>query len=200
MFTGIIESTGTIISVEQTANNRVFWIASPISNELKPDQSVSHDGACLTVEEILEGRHRVTAIEETLHKSTLGEWITGKQINLERCLLLPARLDGHIVQGHVDTVATCVRAQEKNGSWEYDFEFEPGYNYESLIVEKGSVALNGISLTIFNVHRSRFTAAIIPYTYQNTSINQLQQGQKVNIEFDILGKYMLRHQQVLKFS
>ncbi|MBX9785490.1 MAG: riboflavin synthase [Chitinophagaceae bacterium] len=200
MFTGIIEATGTVLSVEENGTNRVFWIASPVSNELKPDQSVSHEGACLTVEEVKEGRHRVTAIKETLLKSTLGEWLAGRQINLERCLLLPARLDGHIVQGHTDTVATCLRAEDKGGSWEYDFEFEPGQNYESLIVEKGSVSLNGTSLTIFKVYRNRFTVAIIPYTYQNTSINQVQAGSKVNIEFDIIGKYILRYQQVLKFS
>jgi riboflavin synthase len=198
MFTGIIEALGSIVSVEDSGTNRVFWVESAISKELKPDQSVSHDGVCLTVEEVRANKHRVTAIEETLKKSTAGEWKAGKEINLERCLLLPARLDGHLVQGHVDTKAVCLNFSQKNGSWEYEFEFELKPEFESLIVEKGSISLNGTSLTIYNVHRNRFRVAIIPYTYNHTSIKAVLAGSTVNIEFDILGKYVQRNLQVLK--
>jgi riboflavin synthase len=200
MFTGIIETLGTIISVEEVGTNRIFWIESPISNALKPDQSVSHEGVCLTVEEVKDGKHRVSAIEETLLKSTAGTWQVGKLVNLERCLLLPARLDGHLVQGHVDTKAVCTKMISKNGSWEYEFELEMKQEFVSLIVEKGSISINGTSLTLFNVNRNQFKVAIIPYTYEHTTIKSVTAGNLVNIEFDIIGKYVLRSQQVLSYS
>lgn len=200
MFTGIIEAIGRVISIEETGSNRTFWIGSSLSDELKVDQSIAHDGVCLTVEEVKPGRHRVTAIEETLLKSTLGSWKAGDEINLERCLLLPSRLDGHLVQGHVDTTAICTQLTEKNGSWEFEFEFVPQPEFMTLIVEKGSISLNGTSLTIFNIKENRFTVAIIPYTYEHTSIKQVTQGKKVNLEFDIIGKYVLRSQQVRSYS
>lgn len=196
MFTGIIESTGVIASVSNVGSNLTFWVQSPLSAQLKVDQSVSHDGVCLTVEEVIDNSHRVTAIEETLNKSTLGKWQAGREINLERCLLLPSRLDGHIVQGHVDTTATCINKIEKQGSWEYEFAFNPSPEFESLIVEKGSISLNGTSLTIFNIDKNRFTVAIIPYTFENTSIKHVEIGTTVNLEFDLLGKYILRNLQV----
>jgi len=200
MFTGIIESTGVIASVSNAGSNLSFWVQSPLSAQLKVDQSVSHDGVCLTVEEVIDNSHRVTAIEETLNKSTLGKWQAGRQINLERCLLLPSRLDGHIVQGHVDTTATCINKIEKQGSWEYEFAFNPIHEFESLIVEKGSISLNGTSLTIFNIDKNRFTVAIIPYTFENTSIKHVEIGTTVNLEFDLLGKYILRNLQVRNSS
>lgn len=200
MFTGIIEALGTVISVEQKGSNRSFWIQSTISNELKIDQSVAHEGVCLTVEEVKEGKHRVTAVEETLIKSNLNSWETGKMVNLERCLLPNSRLDGHLVQGHVDTLAICISSTDKDGSWEFEFELEPKQEYMSLIVEKGSIALNGTSLTIYDIQQNRFKVAIIPYTYDNTSINDVKPGTPVNVEFDIIGKYVLRNQQVLKYT
>ncbi len=198
MFTGIIEALGIITAIEQQGSNRTFWIQSPISHELKPDQSVSHEGICLTVEEVNDNRHRVTAIEETLLKTNAGQWETGKEINLERCLLLSDRLDGHLVQGHVDTQATCINVIQKQGSWEFEFELVANPEFECLIVEKGSISLNGTSLTLFNVRRNYFTVAIIPYTYEHTTIKHVNKGAVVNIEFDIIGKYVLRGQQLLK--
>lgn len=190
MFTGIIEQTGSIHKIEKVANNRVFWIESLLSKELTIDQSVSHNGVCLTVEEIKGNLHRVTAIEETLLKTNLGHWEPGTIINLERCMPANGRLDGHIVQGHVDSTGTCTAATEKNGSWEYVIRIDP--SFASLIIEKGSISLNGISLTIFNVTTDRFTVAIIPYTYQHTNMKQLKVADTVNLEFDIIGKYVNR--------
>lgn len=190
MFTGIIESLGTVVSLEKSGTNISFWIASPISVELKIDQSVSHEGVCLTVDALADGRHRVTAIEETLTKTNLGSWQSGTIVNLERCMVMNGRLDGHIVQGHVDCTATCINKLEKEGSWEFTFQIPPAFAH--LIIEKGSVAVNGTSLTCFNVGNDRFTVAIIPYTYTHTSIRQIAAGSVVNIEFDILGKYIER--------
>jgi len=190
MFTGIIESLGNVQSIENHGTNKTFWINSPISSELKVDQSISHNGACLTVEELREGSHRVTAIEETLKKTNLGSWQTGDGVNLERCLLMNGRLDGHIVQGHVDTVATCLDRQEKNGSWEFRFEFPK--KFTGLVIEKGSICLNGISLTIFNVKKTRFDIAVIPYTFDHTNIQSVVPGIRVNLEFDMIGKYVSR--------
>jgi len=190
MFTGIVETQGIIKKVTEKGTNKTFWIRSPISSKLKPDQSVAHDGVCLTVEEIKSGRHRVTAIAETLTKTTLGDWQEGSTINLERCLKINDRLDGHFVQGHVDTSGTCVDKKEKDGSWELSFQFPPAF--ASLIIEKGSIAINGISLTIFNATGTTFDIAIIPYTFEHTNMNLLKPGQKVNIEFDMLGKYINR--------
>jgi len=190
MFTGIIESVGTVKEVIFNGSNRIFWIHSSISSQLRVDQSVSHSGVCLTVEEIGTDCHRVTAIEETLQKSNLGEWKEGGLINLERCLQLNERIDGHLVQGHVDTTGICKIRKEKNGSWEYEFEIQK--KYADLIIEKGSISLNGISLTIFNVKKKSFKVAIIPYTFEHTNIKMVSIGDKVNIEFDIIGKYLLR--------
>ncbi len=191
MFTGIIENTGIVKEISSLGTNKTFWIHSPLSNKLKIDQSLSHNGVCLTVEEIAGGSHRVTAIEETLFKTNLWQWQPGTIINLERCMVLNGRLDGHIVQGHVDTVAECNAVVEKEGSWEYTFSFS--VEFASLVIEKGSVTLNGISLTCFNVGINNFTVAVIPYTYQHTNINALKKGDEVNIEFDIVGKYINRN-------
>ncbi|HEX6914855.1 MAG TPA: riboflavin synthase [Chitinophagaceae bacterium] len=196
MFTGIVEAMGRIISVEPAGTNRTFWVESPISDQLKVDQSLSHEGVCLTVEAIESGRHRVTAIEETLRKTTLGSWAEGKLVNLERSMQMNGRLDGHIVQGHVDTTAICTARSERNGSWEFSFSFDPGHAH--LVIEKGSVTVNGTSLTLFNAGRDSFTVAIIPYTFEHTSIQQLQPGQKVNIEFDMIGKYVSRLSELSK--
>ncbi len=190
MFTGIIETTGSITEVFSGGSNKTFWVSSSLSRELKPDQSLSHNGVCLTVEEVKDGLHRVTAIEETLIKTNLGNWQPGTFINLERCMPLNSRLDGHIVQGHVDTVATCTGVTEKNGSWEYDFLFPIEFN--ALVIEKGAVSLNGISLTLFNVGTNTFTVAIVPYTYGHTNIKAVQKGDAVNVEFDVIGKYVNR--------
>jgi riboflavin synthase len=190
MFTGIIETQGLIKKVVPNGSNKTFWIKSPISSKLKVDQSVAHNGVCLTVEEVKDNRHRVTAIAETLSKSNLENWQEGDFINLERSLRLNDRLDGHFVQGHVDAVATCIDKKEKDGSWEFRFLFPD--EFESLIIEKGSISINGISLTVFNVSETLFDVAIIPYTFDHTNMSTLQPGQKVNIEFDMLGKYINR--------
>ena len=203
MFTGIIESLGKIVSVETHGTNKTFWVSSSISGQLKVDQSVSHNGCCLTVEELAnvgpdgraaggsgEGLHRVTAIQETLEKTNLGTWKPGDLINLERCLLMNGRLDGHIVQGHVDATATCTDRKELDGSWEFRFEFPKKFSH--LVIEKGSISLNGISLTIFNVKKSRLDIAVIPYTYEHTNVQTLGPGATVNLEFDMIGKYVNR--------
>jgi riboflavin synthase len=196
MFTGIIETTGTIEKITTSGTNRTFWIRSAISAELKVDQSVAHSGVCLTVEAVNNGVHQLTAIEETLMKTNLGDWKESDLVNIERCLLMNGRLDGHIVQGHVDTTAACVAVVEKNGSWEYSFEIDK--RFACLIIEKGSIALNGISLTIFNVKENGFTVAVIPYTYSHTNIQQLKAGDTVNIEFDMIGKYVNRIEELKK--
>ncbi len=194
MFTGIIENTGTITAIETMGSNRTFWIESSLAPDLKTDQSVSHNGVCLTVEETIGNRYRVTAIDETLQKTTLGCWQAGTLVNLERCMQLNGRIDGHIVQGHVDTTATCTSLVQKEGSWEFSFEIDP--SFATLVIEKGSIAVNGISLTLFNVTGNGFTVAIIPYTYAHTNMNRLKQGDTVNIEFDMIGKYVNRMQQL----
>ena len=188
MFTGIVETQGIIKKAIEKGANKTFWIKSPISSKLKPDQSVAHDGACLTVEKVNGNQHRVTAIAETLIKTTLGDWQKGATINLERCLKINDRLDGHFVQGHVDTSAICIAKKEKGGSWEFSFQFLP--EFATLIIEKGSISINGISLTIFNLTETTFDVAIIPYTFEHTNMNLVKPEQKVNIEFDMLGKYI----------
>jgi len=193
MFTGIIEITGIIQEVISNGSNKTFWIQSPISTELKIDQSVSHNGVCLTVEEIKDDRHRLTAIEETLSKTNLNDWQKGDFVNIERCLQMNGRLDGHIVQGHTDTAAACRSVVSKDGSWEYNFKFDR--RFASLVIEKGSIAVNGVSLTLFNVQLTSFSVAIIPYTYQHTNLQYVQPGSLVNLEFDIIGKYVQRMQQ-----
>ncbi len=190
MFTGIIETTGIIKEILSLGTNKSFWVASPLSNELKVDQSLSHNGVCLTVEEVKDGMHRVTAIAETLTKTNIRQLIVGGMVNLERCMQLNGRLDGHIVQGHVDTIAECVALIEKVGSWEYTFKFPEQFG--AFVIEKGSVSLNGISLTIFNVGNDTFTVAIIPYTYEHTNMSRLNKGDLVNIEWDVVGKYITR--------
>ena len=190
MFTGIIEKTGKITEITSSGTNKSYWISSSISNELKVDQSVSHSGICLTVEEIKEGMHKVTAIAETLLKSNLTYCKPGDLINLERCMILNGRLDGHMVQGHVDAVVQCIERISKNGSWEFTFSYEN--KFASLLIEKGSVCLNGISLTVFNVTDQHFTVAIIPYTFDHTNIREVKLKDWVNIEFDMIGKYINR--------
>lgn len=191
MFTGIIEATGTVTEIIETGSNRSFWIKSAISSELKIDQSVAHDGVCLTVDELKDGLHRVTAVKETLSKTNLVLWAPDRLINLERSMLMNGRLDGHLVQGHVDTTGTCTAVTEQAGSWLFTFSFPEQFG--NLLVEKGSVSVNGTSLTVFDVQRSSFSVAIIPYTYEHTSIHQLKPGSPVNLEFDIIGKYVLRN-------
>jgi riboflavin synthase len=192
MFTGIIETTGRVEAVLPSGTNTSFWISSPLSPELRIDQSISHNGVCLTVEEVVNDRHRVTAIQETLNKTTLGHWQQGDEINLERCMVMNGRLDGHMVQGHVDTRGKCLWVKAQGGSHLYRFSFPD--SFASLIVEKGSICLNGISLTIFDVGKNEFSVAIIPYTFENTNIKSVKAGDAVNLEFDIVGKYVARYQ------
>jgi riboflavin synthase len=194
MFTGIIESTGTIKEIITTGTNKSFWVSSTLAGDLKIDQSLSHNGVCLTIEEIKDGMHRVTAIEETLLKTNLGSWQKDDIINLERCMQLNGRLDGHIVQGHVDCTAICTDVVEKAGSWEFSFAFAE--EFAALVIEKGSVCVNGISLTAFNVSNTSFTVAIVPYTYNHTNIKSILLNSLVNIEWDLLGKYILRQSEL----
>ena len=194
MFTGIIENTGTISDISTKGTNKTFWIQSTLSAELKVDQSVSHNGVCLTVEAIQQNTYQVTAILETLQKTNLNSWVLGTEINLERCMLMNGRLDGHIVQGHVDCTATCISVTEKNGSWEYQFNFDKRFAH--LVIEKGSVSINGISLTCFEVTNDTFKVGIIPYTYNHTNIKHIQVESLVNIEFDLIGKYVSRMAQL----
>ncbi len=190
MFTGIIEAFGIVHSIKKQGTNATFQISSPISNQLKIDQSVSHNGVCLTVEEVNDGSHRVTAIDETLKKTNLSNWQEGTLVNLERCMMMNGRIDGHMVQGHVDTTAVCTHKEDVGGSWEFRFRFSE--EFTSLVIEKGSISLNGISLTIYNVNHHSFSVAIIPYTYAHTNIQQVVVGSSVNIEFDMIGKYVNR--------
>ena len=196
MFTGIIECTGIVEKIESKGSNKTFWIKSPIGNELKIDQSLAHNGVCLTVEEIANSIHRVTAIEETLRKTNLHTLQISSEINLERCMLMNGRLDGHIVQGHVDCTATCTHKKQLDGSWEFSFEFDKQFAH--LVIEKGSISINGTSLTCFNVSENNFTVAIIPYTFEHTNIKHVVAGSIVNIEFDIIGKYILRRMETGK--
>jgi riboflavin synthase len=190
MFTGIIECKGILKEIQINGSNRTFFIESDISTQLSVDQSVSHDGVCLTVEASNNGIHQVTAIDETLKKTTLKDWEIGKVINLERCIQLSRLMDGHIVQGHVDGSAVCSSRIIKEGSWEFQFSFDKAY--AALVIEKGSVCINGISLTAFNVSENHFTVAIIPYTLTHTNLQSLEVGMAVNIEFDVMGKYVQR--------
>jgi riboflavin synthase len=190
MFTGIIEAIGKVESIDSEGTNKTFKINSGISNELKIDQSLAHNGVCLTVTSVKDGVHSVTAIDETLIKSNLGRVEIGDVMNLERCMASDGRFDGHIVQGHVDQTAVCEGVEEKEGSWVYDFSYDPAQS--NLTVEKGSVTVNGISLTCFNSRMGGFTVAIIPYTYEHTNFHKLRKGDIVNLEFDIIGKYIAR--------
>ena len=190
MFTGIIESLGKVTNVKVDRGNIDFTIESEISNELKIDQSVSHNGVCLTVTETTENTHTVTAVKETLEKSSLGSFSVDDLINLERAMKLGDRLDGHLVQGHVDGVAKCIGVSVNDGSWIYKFEFD--IKNEMLLIEKGSICINGVSLTVFDVAENTFKVTIIPYTYENTQFKKLKEGDIVNIEFDMIGKYLAR--------
>ena len=190
MFTGIIESLGKITNVKADRGNIDFTIESEISKELKIDQSVSHNGVCLTVTEKSDNTHTVTAVKETLDKSSLKNFSVDDLINLERAMKLGERLDGHLVQGHVDGVAKCISVSVNDGSWIYEFEFD--IKNEMLLIEKGSICINGVSLTVFDIVKNTFKVTIIPYTYENTSFKKLKEGDIVNIEFDMIGKYLAR--------
>jgi len=190
MFTGIIEAFGKIEKIERAGTNKNFRISSTISVELKIDQSISHNGVCLTVTSVDGSNHSVTAIDETLRKSNLNSLKEGDIVNLERCMVANGRFDGHIVQGHVDQIGTCTSIKEVGGSWLFDFEYDPGFG--NVTVEKGSICVNGISLTCFNSRSNCFTVAIIPYTFDHTNFSQLRVGDPVNLEFDIVGKYIKR--------
>jgi riboflavin synthase len=190
MFTGIIESLGTIQGIEHSGSNLSMWIQSSISPELKIDQSVAHNGVCLTVEEVQNGIHRVTAIYETLEKTTLKRYKVGDRVNLERCMSLNDRLDGHIVQGHVDITGVCIKKTDLAGSLQFEIQFPAEFAH--LIIDKGSICVDGISLTCFNVKSNEFTIAVIPFTLNNTNLSQLAPGNEVNIEFDVIGKYVSR--------
>lgn len=191
MFTGIIESLGIVENISLSGTNKEFTISSSISNELKIDQSLAHNGVCLTVTAIENGRHQVTAIDETLQRSNLGHLKVGQSINLERAMSGLSRFDGHLVQGHVDTVGSVTEVIDKDGSWIFTFNF-PEEN-EHLLVDKGSVCVNGVSLTVINPTHNTFQVAIIPYTFEHTTFNHLNPGDSVNLEFDILGKYIARY-------
>lgn len=188
MFTGIIEQLGYIKAIEKEGENIHFTVQSAIANELKIDQSVAHNGACLTVVQIKDDQHVVTAIHETLEKTNLGEWKVGTKVNLERCMQMNGRLDGHIVQGHVDTTAICTSIEDQNGSWKYTFHYTTG----QVTVEKGSITVNGVSLTVVDSKEQEFSVCIIPYTHEHTNFHQLNVGDKINLEFDIIGKYVAK--------
>jgi len=190
MFTGIIETLGKITAIKTEHTNIHFTIASAISHELKIDQSVAHNGVCLTVVALNDGSHTVTAIDETLRKTSLGNLKVGSKVNLERCMQMNARLDGHIVQGHVDQTAVCIKREELDGSWEYRFKYDTSSG--NVTVEKGSACVNGISLTVVNSAIDAFSVFIIPYTFEHTNLQEVQLGDTVNLEFDIIGKYVAR--------
>ena len=190
MFTGIIEELGVITLIEESRENLNFTIKANLTTELKIDQSVAHNGVCLTVVDIKGDEYTVTAINETLSKTTLGELKKGDIINLERGMKLGARLDGHIVQGHVDQTAICTAVVERQGSWEYTFEYDP--TFQNITIEKGSITINGVSLTVVNSEKNSFSVAIIPYTFEHTNFKNIQKGTRVNLEFDVIGKYVKR--------
>lgn len=190
MFTGIIEALGRVEAMVQEQENVHITIASPISHELKIDQSVSHNGVCLTVVALAEGKHTVTAIKETMLKTNLGNWLVGDLVNLERCMPANGRFDGHIVQGHVDQTAVCTSVEDDQGSWRCRFTFDATKG--NLVVEKGSICVNGVSLTVVDAADDAFSVAIIPYTYEHTNFHSFTKGTVVNLEFDIVGKYLQR--------
>ena len=190
MFTGIIETLGTVTNLQREQGNLHITVESSLAAELKIDQSVAHNGVCLTVIALADGHHTVTAIEETLNKTNLGKLSAGDLVNLERCMQMNARLDGHIVQGHVDQTATCIAFKKLDGSWEYTFEYDAEQG--NVTVEKGSICVNGISLTVVNSHNNSFSVAIIPYTFEHTNLQHVNVGSVVNLEFDIIGKYVAR--------
>ena len=189
MFTGIIESVGEVVNITKDGTNRHFEIRNALATELKVDQSVCHNGVCLTVTKVSDSSYQVTAIDETLQRSNLGDLRVGSKLNLERCMPADGRFDGHIVQGHVDQTGICQKIQEEDGSWLFDFRYQPSQE-DYMTVEKGSVTVNGVSLTCFNSQDDSFRVAIIPYTYEYTNFHQLQEGDRVNLEFDVIGKYI----------
>lgn len=190
MFTGIIETLGIIEEITKEEGNIHLKVASKLAHEVKIDQSVAHNGVCLTVVGCDEKSHVVTAIQETIDKTTLGTWQVGDVINLERAMKLGDRLDGHLVQGHVDQTGVCTSIEEANGSWVFTFEYDA--NLMNITIEKGSITVNGTSLTVVNSERNRFSVAIIPYTYEHTNFHTFKVGTKVNLEFDVIGKYVAR--------
>lgn len=190
MFTGIVEATGLVKDLKKEGTNFIFWMEAPFVNELFVNQSVSHNGVCLTVTEINNNSYSVTAVEETLKKTNLGDQKPGSLINLERCMSVNSRFDGHIVQGHVDQVGICEEVKELEGSWLYDFSYDPTVG--NFLVEKGSITINGVSLTVFNVQPGRFRVTIIPHTIEVTNFKNLKTGDRVNLEFDVIGKYIQR--------
>jgi riboflavin synthase len=190
MFTGIIETLGEVQNIVKEGTNIHFTVSSTICNELKIDQSVAHNGVCLTVVALNDDSHTVTAIEETLNKTSLGNLKIGSKVNLERCMQMNARLDGHIVQGHVDQTAKCILVNELDGSWEYRFKYDSTLG--NVTVEKGSICVNGISLTVVNSQQDEFSVFIIPYTHEHTNLHEVKVGDTVNLEFDIIGKYVAR--------
>jgi riboflavin synthase len=188
MFTGIVEAMGSLVRKEAKGTNVEFWFKSPFTQELKVDQSLAHNGVCLTVVEILGDQYRVTAIDETLQKTNIGDVAIGQKVNLERCMAANARFDGHIVQGHVDLTGVCTEIKDQQGSWEYRFTYPASSGH--VTVEKGSICVNGTSLTVVDSQDDSFTVCIIPYTFEHTVFHQLKIGDRVNLEFDILGKYI----------
>ncbi len=190
MFTGIIEGLGEVTNLQREKDNLHITVRSSLSSELKIDQSLAHNGVCLTVVALGEDTHTITAIDETLEKSNLGELQIGSRVNLERATKIGSRLDGHIVQGHVDQRGTCTKVEELEGSWMYTFEYDPGF--DNITIEKGSITVNGVSLTVVGSKENSFSVAIIPYTYENTNFKQIRVGSTVNLEFDVIGKYVAR--------
>ena len=190
MFTGIIEAMGMVKESTSNGTNITFWIESPLASELKIDQSVAHNGICLTIEDLNDNVHKVTAVQETLEKTDIALWKTNSYVNLERSLLPTSRIDGHLVQGHVDGIGICKKIKNLHGSWQMEFEFDK--QFASNIIEKGSVCINGISLTAFDVKKKSFKVAIIPYTFQHTCLQFLKEEGAVNLEFDLIGKYISR--------
>jgi riboflavin synthase len=192
LFTGIIETQARLVAKENEGTNTHFWFSSSITHELKVDQSVAHNGVCLTVVELNADKYRVTAIEETLGRTNLVELELGDKVNLERCMPSHGRFDGHIVQGHVDDTAICNLVEDTNGSWRFRFKLNDS-KQQKLLVQKGSVCINGVSLTVVDCKEDWFSVAIIPYTFEHTNFNTFKVATKVNIEFDIVGKYILKH-------
>lgn len=190
MFTGIIETLGTLTELRKEDKNLHICIKSDISQELKVDQSVAHNGVCLTVVDIKDDTYTVTAIDETLQKTNLKHLAVGDSVNLERAMILGARLDGHLVQGHVDQTGVCTKVEEKDGSWFFSFEYDETLNNHT--IEKGSITIDGTSLTVVNSHKNNFSVAIIPYTYEHTRFNTYKEGTVVNLEFDVIGKYVAK--------
>ncbi|MBA9073108.1 riboflavin synthase [Flavobacterium gossypii] len=194
MFTGIIETLGAVKDLRKEGENIHITVSSSITNELKIDQSVSHNGVCLTVVGILDDQYTVTAIKESIDKTNIGDWKIGDLLNLERGMKLGDRLDGHIVQGHVDQIGICKSIEEADGSWYYTFEYDPALS--NITIEKGSITVNGVSLTVVNSKKNEFSVAIIPYTHEHTNFKNFEIGTKINLEFDVIGKYVSRLHQL----